>query len=42
MISFFRKNLPEKCLALIVAIGCWIFVMNDQNPQILKILIVCQ
>lgn len=34
MISFFRKNLPEKCLALIVAIGCWIFVMNDQNPQI--------
>lgn len=34
MISFFRKNLPEKCLALVVAIGCWIFVMNDQNPQI--------
>lgn len=34
MINFFRKNLPEKCLALIVAIGCWIFVMNDQNPQI--------
>lgn len=34
MISFFRKNLPEKCLALIVAIGCWVFVMNDQNPQI--------
>ena len=34
MISFFRKNLPEKCLAVIVAIGCWIFVMNDQNPQI--------
>lgn len=32
--NFFRKNLPEKCLALIVAIGCWIFVMNDQNPQI--------
>lgn len=34
MISFFKKNLPEKCLALVVAIGCWIFVMNDQNPQI--------
>ena len=34
MMSFFRKNLSEKCLALIVAIGCWIFVMNDQNPQI--------
>ncbi len=34
MMNFFRKNLSEKCLALIVAIGCWIFVMNDQNPQI--------
>lgn len=34
MMSFFRKNLSEKCLALVVAIGCWIFVMNDQNPQI--------
>lgn len=34
ILNFFRKNLPEKCLALIVAIGCWIFVMNDQNPQI--------
>ena len=34
MINFFRRNLSEKCLALIVAIGCWIFVMNDQNPQI--------
>ncbi len=34
MMNFFRKNLSEKCLALIIAIGCWIFVMNDQNPQI--------
>lgn len=34
ILNFFRRNLPEKCLALIVAIGCWIFVMNDQNPQI--------
>lgn len=32
--SFFRKNITEKLLALIVAIGCWVFVMNDQNPQI--------
>ena len=34
LMNFFRKNLSEKCLALIVAVGCWIFVMNDQNPPI--------
>lgn len=34
LMNFFKKNLSEKCLALIVAVGCWIFVMNDQNPQI--------
>lgn len=34
MMNFFKKNLLQKIIALVVAIGCWFFVMNDQNPQI--------
>lgn len=32
--AIFRRNLPAKLIALIVAVVLWIFVMNEQNPQI--------
>lgn len=32
--SLFRRNLPAKLLALVVAVVLWFFVMNDQNPSI--------
>ncbi len=32
--AVFRRNLPAKLIALAVAIVLWLFVMNEQNPQI--------
>lgn len=32
--TLFRRNLPAKIIAFIVAIILWLFVMNEQNPQI--------
>lgn len=32
--DFFRKNLLQKIIAFVVAVGCWFYVMNDQNPPI--------
>ena len=32
--ALFRRNLPAKIIAFIVAIILWLFVMNEQNPQI--------
>ncbi len=29
-----QRNLPAKLIALIIAIVLWLFVMNEQNPQI--------
>lgn len=34
MINFFRKNLFLKCLSLLLALGLWLYVMNQQNPSI--------
>ena len=30
----FQRNLPAKLIALVVAVVLWLFVMNEQNPQI--------
>ena len=32
--SMFRRNLPAKIIALLVATVLWVVVMNDQNPAI--------
>ena len=32
--SIFRRNLPAKIIAFIIAAGIWLFVMNEQNPSI--------
>lgn len=32
--AIFQRNLPAKLIALAVAVVLWLFVMNEQNPQI--------
>ena len=32
--ALFQRNLPAKIIALVVAVVLWLFVMNEQNPQI--------
>ena len=32
--ALFQRNLPAKIIALAVAVVLWLFVMNEQNPQI--------
>lgn len=32
--ALFQRNLPAKLIALAVAVVLWLFVMNEQNPQI--------
>ena len=34
LINIFRRNLPEKIIALTVAFAMWVFVMDDQDPPI--------
>ncbi len=34
MIRFFKQNLFLKCISLILALGLWLYVMNEQNPSI--------
>ena len=32
--ALIQRNLPAKIIALVVAVVLWLFVMNEQNPQI--------
>lgn len=34
MIRFFKQNLFLKCISLFLALGLWLYVMNEQNPSI--------
>lgn len=34
MIKFLRKNIFLKCFCLLLALGLWLYVMNEQNPSI--------
>ncbi|WP_196594418.1 CdaR family protein [Pectinatus sottacetonis] len=34
MIKLFKHNLILKCISLFLALGLWLYVMNEQNPSI--------
>lgn len=34
MINLLRQNLFLKCISLLLALGLWLYVMNEQNPSI--------
>ena len=34
MMKLLRQNLVLKCISLFLALGLWLYVMNEQNPSI--------